>query len=257
MSDLKAVLLRLGLRHTAETIDDLIAQATQKRLGPSALLELLVEREQRDRARRSLERRMARSRLGRFRAMADFDWAWPKQVDRERIESALRLEFLDQTRNVVLVAPQGLGKTMIARNVAHAAVCAGHSVLFTTASELLLDLGAQDSARGLARRLKHYGSAKLLCIDEMGYLSYDTRNADLLFQLIAERYERRSVLLTTNLAFSDWPTIFPNASCATALIDRVIHHADVITIAGDSYRLREAEAHKAGGKRRSPKPSAE
>ena len=94
-------------------------------------------------------------------------------------------------------------------------------------------------------------------IDEMGYLSYDTRNADLLFQLIAERYERRSVLLTTNLAFSEWPTIFPNASCATALIDRVIHHADVITLAGDSYRLREAEAHKAGSKKRAPKPTAE
>jgi DNA replication protein DnaC len=144
----------------------------------------------------------------------------------------------------VLIAPQGLGKTILARNVAHQAVLAGHSVLFVTAAQLLLDLSAQDSARALERRFRHYCRPSLLCIDEIGYLSYDARNADLLFQIVSRRYESKSIVMTTNLAFSDWPTIFPNATCATALIDRTVHHADVIAIEGESYRRREAAADK-------------
>jgi DNA replication protein DnaC len=214
----------------------------------------MADEEQKERGRRSLERRLSRSRLGRFKPMADYDWGWPKKIDREAVESALRLDFLEGARNIVIVAPQGLGKTMIAQNIAHQAVLKGHSALFVTASQLLLDLGAQDTSRALDRRLRHYTSRTgLLIIDEMGYLSYDARNADLLFQVVARRYEQRSLVMTTNLAFSDWPTIFPNAACATALIDRVIHHADVITIEGESYRRRAAEeaatARKAKAKR--------
>ena len=156
----------------------------------------------------------------------------------------MQLEFLAATRNVVIVAPQGLGKTMIAQNIAHAALLAGHAALFVTAAQMLLDLGAQDSARALDRRLRYYASRPLLCIDEIGYLSYDARNADLLFQVVSRRYERKSLILTTNLAFSDWPTIFPNAACTTALIDRVVHHAEIIAIEGESYRRREAQAGK-------------
>jgi DNA replication protein DnaC len=118
-----------------------------------------VETEQQERTRRSLERRLARSRIGRFTPMTEFDWSWPKHVDRPAIEAALRLDFLSEARNVVLVAPQGLGKTMIAQNLAHAAVLAGSHVLFTTAAQLLLDLGSLESARSLARRLNHYASA--------------------------------------------------------------------------------------------------
>jgi DNA replication protein DnaC len=236
--------LSLGLRHAAAHLDDLIATATKKRLGPVETLELLADREGQGRAQRSLERRLARSRIGRFKPMADYEWDWPKRVDRDAIEAALRLEFLDDARNIVLIAPQGLGKTMLARNIAHQAVLAGHSVLFVTAAQLLLDLSAQDSARALERRFRHYCRPSLLCIDEIGYLSYDARNADLLFQIVSRRYESKSIVMTTNLAFSDWPTIFPNATCATALIDRTVHHADCIAIEGESYRRREATADK-------------
>jgi DNA replication protein DnaC len=237
-------LAALGLRHTAACLDDLVATATKKRLGPLETLELVAERESQYRAKKGLERRLARSRIGRFKPMADYEWDWPTRIDRDAIEAALRLEFLDGARNIVLVAPQGLGKTMLARNIAHQAVLAGHSVLFVTAAQLLLDLAAQDSARSLDRRLRHYCRPTLLCIDEIGYLSYDARNADLLFQIVSRRYESKSIVMTTNLAFSDWPTIFPNATCATALIDRTVHHADVIAIEGESYRRREAEADK-------------
>ena len=242
MNSLHERLSSIGLRHTAETLDDVVATATKRRWGPSELLEHLADAEAKDRARRGVERRLARSRVGTLKPMADYDWGWPKRIDRPAVERALSLDFLGHAANVVLVAPQGLGKTMIAQNIAFNAVQAGHSVLFTTASQLLLDLGAQESARALDRRLKHYCTqASLLVLDEIGYLSYDSRNADLLFQVVSRRYEKKSLVLTTNLPFSEWPGIFPNAACAVALIDRVIHHAELITIEGDSFRRRVAQ----------------
>lgn len=257
--DLRALLRALGLAATADALDDLVARATKKRWGPIELLEQVVAIEEKDRTQRGLERRLKRSRLERFKPMADYDWNWPKKIDRPLVESVLRLEFLSEPRNVVLVAPQGLGKTTIAQNIAHHAAFNGHSVLFISAAQLLLDLGAQESARALDRRLKHYAKIGLLILDEIGFLAFDNRNADLLFQVISRRYEKKSTVLTTNLAFRDWPTIFPNATCATALIDRVVHHADVIAIEGESYRAREADAQaqeRRSRRKQPPDPSA-
>ena len=244
MSPLAESLRAIGLAHTATELDDLVALATKRRWSVTQILEHVAEAEHRERAKRSLERRVGSSKLGGFKPLAEFDWAWPKRIDRDTVESVAKLEFLDDARNVVLVAPQGLGKTMIAQNIVHAALLKGHSALFITAAQMLLDLGAQESVRALDRRLRYYTSRPLLCIDEIGYLSYDARNADLLFQVVSRRYERKSLVMTTNLAFSDWPTIFPNAACTTALIDRVVHHAEIIAIEGESYRRREAQAAK-------------
>lgn len=256
--DLRALLRALGLNATADALDDLIALATKKRFGPVELFQHVAALEEKERARRGLERRIKRSRLERFKPMADFDWNWPTKIDRALVESVLRLDFLEEPRNVVLAAPQGLGKTMIAQNVTHKAALAGHGVLFISAAQLLLDLGAQESARALERRLKYYAKVGLLVLDEIGFLAFDNRNADLLFQVVSRRYEKKSTVLTTNLAFRDWPTIFPNATCATALIDRVVHHADVIAIEGESYRAREAELQaKDRRSRRKEKPEPE
>ena len=235
-------LASLGLHALSGALDDVVAKATQKRWGPVDLLTHVVELETAERSRRSIDRRLKRSKLGRFKPMADFDWSWPTRIDRDSVEGAVRLDFLPENRNVVLIAAQGLGKTMVAQNIAHQAVLKGHTALFTTASQMLLDLCGQDSARALERRLKHYERPTVLCIDEVGYLPYDGRNADLLFQVVSRRYEQKPLILTTNLAFGDWAQAFPNAACATALIDRVVHHADVIAIEGKSYRRREAEA---------------
>lgn len=253
--DLRTLLRALGLSATADGLDDLIALATKKRWSPIELFEQVAAIEDKDRAQRGLERRLKRSRLEQFKPMADFDWSWPTKIDRPLVESVVRLDFLDEPRNVVLAAPQGLGKTMIAQNVAQQAVLRGYGVLFISAAQLLLDLGAQESTRALERRLQHYAKIGLLILDEIGFLAFDSRNADLLFQVISRRYEKKSTVLTTNLAFRDWPSIFPNATCATALIDRVVHHADVIAIEGDSYRAREAEANaKARRARRKEQP---
>jgi len=231
----------LGLTVAADGFDDIIALATKKRWSVAQVFEHIADIEERDRTRRGLERRLSRSQLGRFKTIADYDWNWPTKIDRTLVEASVGLHFLAGARNVVLVAPQGLGKTMIAQNIAHQAIVAGHSVLFITAAKMLLDLGGQETSRALERRLSFYAKQSLLVIDEVGYLAFDNRNADLLFQVVSRRYERKSLVLTTNLAFKEWPTIFPNAACATALIDRVIHHADVVSIEGKSYRLREAE----------------
>jgi DNA replication protein DnaC len=237
-------LKKLGLCYLAEHYDDFIAHATRARLTPQQLIECLVEREQQDRTDRGIARRMRLSRIGRFKLLDRFDWHWPTSIDRDAIESAMRLEFLPDARNIILVSAQGLGKTTIAQNIAHQAILAGHTVLLVTAAQMLLDLNAQESARALEARLRYYSNTALLVVDELGYLPFDNRNADLLFQVVSRRYERKSLVLTTNLAFGDWSTVFPNAACTTALIDRIVHHSDIIPIEGKSYRLREAEEAK-------------
>jgi len=237
MNDLR----RLGLLRTAEDLNDIIARATRLRWSPTVLLEHIVTAELEERRRRSIERRLTAARLGRFKPIADWDWAWPTALDRPALERVLALDFLDRAENVLLVGAQGLGKTMLAKNIVHQVVLAGHSARFITASDLLLDLNGQETARALERRLRHYARPTLLAIDEIGYLAYDAHAADLLFQVVSRRYEHRSLLMTTNLAFKHWDTIFPNASCAVALIDRLTHHAEIVVIEGDSYRKREAE----------------
>ena len=256
MSDLQSRLHTLGLITAAGMLDDLVALATKKRWGPMEILEYIADAEDKDRARRGLDRRMSRSRLDKFKPMADFDWNWPTAIDRPLVDSLLTLDFVESARNVVLVAPGGLGKTMIAQNIAHRAVLAGKSVLFLSAAQLLLDLGAQESSRALDRRLHYYSKIGLLVIDELGFLAFDNRNADLLFQVISRRYEKKSLVLTTNLAFAEWHTVFPNATCATALVERVVHHADIVKIEGNSYRLRESElaANTRRDSRREKKP---
>lgn len=234
-------MLALGLDASAPLLDDLVATATKQRWGLVDALAHIVDLEEKDRARRGLDRRMKRSKLEQFKPMVDFDWSWPTKIDRALVEATVLADFVDAKRNVVLVAQGGLGKTMIAQNIANAAVLAGHTVLFVSAAQMLLDLAAQESASALERRLRHYAKVGLLILDEIGFLSFDNRNADLLFQVVSRRYEKKSLVVTTNLAFKDWNTVFPSAVCATAVVERVIHHADVITIEGESYRLRESE----------------
>jgi len=234
-------LRRLGLVSTADTLNDLLARATRARWSPTQLFEHVVQTELDDRARRRLERQLRAARLGRFKPVADFEWDWPKHLHRPTVDRVFSLDFVAKGENVVLVAPQGLGKTMLTKNLLHQAVLAGHSALFITASDLLLDLSGRDTARALERRLRAYTRPQILAIDEIGYLAYDSHAADLLFQIVSRRYEHRSIVVTTNLAFKQWTTVFPNASCAVALIDRLTHHAEIIPIEGESYRKREAD----------------
>jgi DNA replication protein DnaC len=234
-------LRQLGLVHTAGELNDFIARATQKRWSPVVQLERLVHAELEARLRYRVERRLRDARLGRFKPMADWEWAWPKSLHRPTVDRVLSLDFLAQRENVIVVAPHGLGKTMIANNLVHEAILAGHSARFLTAADLILDLTRQETARALQHRLRSYLRPSLLAIDEVGYLAYDAHAADLLVQVVSRRYEQKSIVITTNLPCNQWDTVFPNAACAVALIDRLTHHAALVKITGDSYRLREAE----------------
>jgi len=251
--DVPQRLRALGFFSLSQALDDIVDLATKKRWSPIQLFEHVIDLEEKERARRSVERRMRLSKLGRFKPMTDFDWDWPKKISADAVEAALGLDFLEQSHNIVLVGAQGLGKTMVAKNIVHNAVLAGHSALFISAADLLLDLASQETARALDRRMKHYARFSCLCIDEIGYLEYEQRAADLLFQLVSKRYESKSLVLTTNKTFSDWSSIFPGAACATALVDRIVHHAEVILIEGKSYRLRESQLAQQAKPKRTPR----
>ncbi len=248
-TELESQLLQLGLTTTAQTLDDFIARATTSRWSPQLMLEELVRVEIGERSRRSFERRFQLSRLGRFKPVADFDWNWPKKIDRSVIERALTLDFIPEGRNLILMGSNGLGKTTIAKNIGYAALQAGYTVLFRTASEILADLHC-DSPHLLRRKLQHFARPALLCIDELAYLSYDSDASDLLYEVVSRRYERRSLLITTNKAFRDWNTVFPNATSIATLLDRLTHHADVTLIEGQSYRVRESEMEVAARRKK-------
>jgi len=247
--DLAAQLRQIGLKAIPETLDDFLTRASKGRWSPHMLLEELGRAETQERSRRSLERRLRRSALKSFKPMADFDWSWPTKIERDVIERALTLDFLPQARNLIVLGRNGLGKTMIAKNICQAAVLAGNSVMFREAAAIIEDLQAE-TAQGRKGKLRQYANVGLLCIDEVGYLTFDDRAADLLYEVINRRYERRSLIVTTNRAFKEWNQVFPNATCIATLLDRLLHHADLTVIEGDSYRVRESEQETAARRRR-------
>ena len=258
-SDLASRLAKVGLSAIGGSLDDFLARATKGRWAPVQILEEIARLEQVEKTRRSLQGRLQRARIGRFKPIADFDWSWPKKIERDLIERAFTLEFVREGRNLVLVGANGLGKTMIAKNLAHQAVLAGFSVLFTTAADLIEDLRSR-SPETLRRRVARYVRPSLLAIDEVGYLAYDSHAADLLYRVVDRRYERavardcgpRSVVVTTNLAFRDWNTVFPNATSITTLLDKLTHYADVSLIDGQSYRVHESQKEAAARRKKKP-----
>jgi DNA replication protein DnaC len=249
-TDLAEALNGIGLHAIADDLDDFVARMTKGRVSPRQMLEEVARIEHQARVRRSLEWRLERARLGRFKPISDFDWNWPKKIDRGIVERALTLDFVRENRNLILLGSNGLGKTMLAKNLAYAAIQAGHSALFTTAAELIESLQGDVSPQTLRRKVARYASFQLLCIDEVGYLAYDAHAADLLYKVVDRRYERGSIVITTNLAFRDWNTVFPNATSIGTLLDKLTHHADITVLEGQSYRVHESQKQAAERRKR-------
>jgi DNA replication protein DnaC len=184
-SELEAALKRLRLLGCMAHLDELEHEPWLARL---------ITLESDERARRSLENRTRVAGLGSYKGLCDFDWAWPKKIDRPHVEEVFTLRFVPEGANVVILGPNGVGKTMLLKNLASCALHAGYPVLVRSASDLLADLAGQESSVARARRLRAYVQPAVLCIDEVGYLSYDTRHADLLFEVVTRRYEKNKSL---------------------------------------------------------------
>lgn len=231
-TDLHKQLRSLGLLGLAARVDD---------IAHEPWLDQVIQIERAERQTRGLDWRLKKSRLGRFKPIADYDWSWPKAVDREVVEELFQLGFVQEGANVVLVGPNGVGKTMIAKNLGYAAIAAGNTVRFTTAASMLAELIAADGLVTLQRTFRRYTSPAVLVIDELGYLAYSNRHADVLFEVVNRRHEyERPVVVTTNRAFTEWGELFPSATCVVPLVDRLIQRCEIVHIDGDSYRLKEA-----------------
>jgi DNA replication protein DnaC len=203
-------------------------------------LRRLIEGEYTERRQRVIERRVKAARFPIIKSLEQFRWDWPKKINRLQVQHLFRLEFVAQKANVVLLGNVGLGKTHLAIALGYAACQEGYAVRFADAISVINDLAAAQKRGLLKRQLKKYLAPELLLLDEIGYLPIDQHGADLLFQVISQRYERGSLVLTTNKPFKQWASIFNNDSTiASAVLDRLLHHAETVVIEGSSYRMKD------------------
>lgn len=234
-------LTTLKLPFLRQHYEESAKQAVAKALGHVDYLAMLIEGEHRQRQQHSTERRIRQARFPYLKTLDQFDFSYPKRVDRMKVQDLFRLSFIQDHANIMLIGGCGLGKTHLAIALGHQACTAGHSVLFTTAIDLINALSAAQAVHRLDQELRRYAKPSLLVLDELGYLPIDRYGADLLFQVISARYERGSIILTTNRAFKDWAVMFNNdATLTSAVLDRLVHHHELIVIEGTSYRIRKA-----------------
>ena len=240
--DLTDLLRRLGLTTIAQHYEDLGREAAREGLSHVEYLRRLAEAEVAARYERSVQRRTKAARLPVLKTLEQFDWSWPKKINRAQVQELFRLRFIEQNSNAVFIGGVGLGKTHLALALAHSACLHNIPTLFASAIEIVNALSAAQATNSLSKALKAYVAPRLLVIDELGYLPMDKRGADLLFQVISARYERSATVITTNMVYKHWARIFNNdATLTTAILDRLVHHCETVTIEGKSYRSQKDE----------------
>ena len=262
LTRLDAQLQRLQLPYIQSQYQALAAKAAEQQRSHLDYLEQLVEGEATMRENRSIERRIRNARFPVLKTLDDFQWSWPKKINRPQIQNLFRLAFIATQTNVVLIGNVGIGKTHLSIALGRAACMNGHSVLFTTAVDIINTLAAAQSASRLKREFQRYLKPAVLIVDELGYLPIDKHGADLLFQIISQRYERAPMVITTNRVYKNWSQIFNNDSTLTsAILDRVLHHADTVIIEGQELphegRDRRVKPGAATMTRRRPARSSE
>jgi DNA replication protein DnaC len=214
--------------------------AAERQLSHVDYLARLIDGEAQLRRDRSIARRIKLARFPVIKTLEEFDWNWPKKINRLQVQNLFRLAFVEENANVIFVGGVGLGKTHLCTALGNAACLNGHSVLFASAVDIINTLSAAQNAGCLKADLKKYLRPAVLIIDELGYLPIDKKGADLLFQVISHRYECSSIILSTNKEFKKWAQIFNNDSTLTsAVLDRLLHHSETVTIEGKSYRMKD------------------
>jgi DNA replication protein DnaC len=209
-------------------------------MSPAQTLLELTVLERRERETRNLAARTKAAALGSVKSLDRFDWTHPRSIDRELFEELHdSLGFLERGENVLLRGQAGVGKSTLAKNLGLAALAKGRTVRFTTLATALADLLRRESLPAIERQLRRYTNPDLLIIDELGYVPCDSDAADLLFRIVSKRHENRAIVITTNLAYKQWGTVFGDAPCLVALVDRFAQHCNVIDIDADSWRDKE------------------
>jgi len=238
--ELNSYLKELQLVWPQQHYEKLAEEAARENWTPTDYLQRLLEGECLRRRDNRIQRRIRSAHIPVIKTLDTFNWSWPKKINRAQIQNLFRLTFLADHGNVIFLGGVGLGKTHLASALGYGACLQGHSVLFTTAIDLINTLSAAQAEHRLKTELKKYIVPSLLVLDEVGYLPIDKQGADLLFQVISARYECGSIVLTTNKAFKQWSSIFNNDSTLTsAVLDRLLHHAEPVMIEGASYRMKE------------------
>lgn len=235
----QAALNSLQLTSMAHQLDELTRLAATHNWSALEYLDHLTQVEANARFERDVQRRVRLARLPFFKTLDQFDFAFQPSVNERQIRDLLTLRFVANAENVLFLGPPGVGKTHLAVSLALAALTSGLSVLFFSVADLLDQLSRDARADRLAQRLHTLCRPQLLILDEMGYFPLDKRAAHFLFQLVSRRYQRASILLTSNKSFSEWGDIFPDPVLASALLDRLLHHAVTVNIRGQSYRLKD------------------
>ena len=230
----------LKLKYVLEHHRTAAQEAAQNATGYTEFLDQLIAGEADQRYQAMIERRIKQARLPLIKALDQFQWTHPKKINQQQIKHLFQLNFITNKANVLFIGTAGLGKTHLAIALTHHACLSGHTALFATAIDIVNELSAAQKTGRLPQAMKKYVNPSILAIDELGYLAIDNHGADLLFQVISHRYERGSIILTSNRHFKAWPTIFNNDSMiASAILDRILHHSEVIVIEGKSYRMKD------------------
>jgi DNA replication protein DnaC len=231
----------LKLPFIREHYQGLAVQATEKHLHHIDYLEKLADGEAALRRDHSIQRRIRQARFPVIKTLDQFNWSWPKKLNRLQVKNLFRLQFIPDKANVIFLGGVGLGKSHLAVALGYQACLEGHSVLFATAIDVINTLAAAQTAGRLKAELKKYTRPAVLILDELGFLPIDKAGADLLFQVISQRYEQGALVITSNRAFKDWPEIFNNDSTLTsAILDRLLHHAETVIIEGKSFRMKDS-----------------